>query len=110
MFMTRTDLAVIPTLALAFGFDFAFLEAANRSSGCKSCIARMAASSRMLLLRCTMLMSDFLQSVLGWTGSDATQARCPIMGTIKENERFRQALYLSANGQRPDDGGAVGKG
>jgi len=45
-----------------------------------------------------MLMSDFLQSVLGRTGFDVTEARCPTNGTIKENERSRQAIYPSPMG------------
>jgi len=57
-----------------------------------------------------MLMSDVLQSVLGRTGFDVMEARCPITGTIKENERSRQALYLSATGQRSGNGGTVGRG
>jgi hypothetical protein len=57
-----------------------------------------------------MLMSDVLQSVLGRTGFDVMEARCPINGTIKENERSRQALYLSATGQRSGNGGTVGRG
>jgi len=57
-----------------------------------------------------MLMSDFLQSVLGWTGYDVTEALCPTNGTIKENERSRQAIYLSATGQRSGNGGTAGKG